>query len=73
MVAEFCHGLLSITGLGDEEHVRLRTDDRLQPFTNNRVILDTQDSNSLLSHCLASAAQILDHNPYEGVAGTNVE
>jgi hypothetical protein len=55
MAAEFRDGLLGISGQPDQDYVRLRTDDRFESLSKERMILDAQDSNGAgVSHTAAS-------------------
>src|SRR5262245_12958603 len=50
MTPELRDRLLGSAGLSDDLHVRLQPYDRAQSFTNDRVILDAQNTDGRLSH-----------------------
>jgi hypothetical protein len=48
MRAELRDGFYAVRGLGHQKHVRLRSNDRGEPFAKDRMIFDTEDANLLL-------------------------
>jgi hypothetical protein len=47
MATKFCHRLDRIGRLRNKDQIRLRADDRTQPFTKDRVILNAQDADRI--------------------------